>query len=284
MKPNEILTKEKLESDETFKISRFKEKIKKTRPHKHGGYYELIFLNQGEGFHWIEEESYLVCPPDLYFMKPDQLHCWQFTSIPKGYVVLFKEAFLDPLSEAPLIRLISQLNAVNRVKLDGIIDLNPVFETIFEVYKNETPYTTDIILGYLRSLFAMILKFSPAQSTKQMEPIQSPYDRFIHLIQKHCPHIHQVREYAGLLNISPQNLNALCKKQNGSSARDHISRQMLIEAKRNILHTDKSINELADHLRFNDASYFVKFFKKHTGETPFQFREKYFEGENSAKT
>lgn len=279
MKPNEILTKEKLESNEVFKVSRFKEKIKKTKPHKHGGYYELIFLNQGEGFHWIEEERYQVAPPDLYFMKPDQLHCWQFTSIPKGYVVLFKEEFLNPLSEAPLLRLISQLNAVNRVKMDGIMDVNPIFETIFDVSQKDNPYAKDIILGYLRSLFAMILKLTFNQKPAQNEPLTSTYEQFIHLLQKHCPQIHQVKEYAGMLNTSPQTLNAICKKQTGSSARDHLARQMLIEAKRNILHTDKSINELADHLQFNDASYFVKFFKKHTGETPFQFREKYFEGE-----
>ncbi|MFC0654389.1 MULTISPECIES: AraC family transcriptional regulator [Mongoliitalea] len=33
---------------------------------------------------------------------------------------------------------------------------------------------------------------------------------------------------------------------------------------------------MADLLQFNDASYFVKFFKKHTGETPHQFRGRYF--------
>jgi len=46
-----IDTKNKLDEGLTFKISRFKEQIKKTNPHKHEEYYELIFLSAGEGFH-----------------------------------------------------------------------------------------------------------------------------------------------------------------------------------------------------------------------------------------
>ncbi|WP_293010634.1 AraC family ligand binding domain-containing protein, partial [Mongoliibacter sp.] len=90
-----ISTKNKLESQELFKISRFKPLIKKTKPHKHEGYFELIFIAEGEGFHWIETESYQVQTPDFYFLKPGQLHFWQFTAIPKGYVMMFKEEFVD---------------------------------------------------------------------------------------------------------------------------------------------------------------------------------------------
>jgi hypothetical protein len=43
--------KNKLDKGLSFKISRFKEQIKKTNPHKHDEYFELIFLFEGEGFH-----------------------------------------------------------------------------------------------------------------------------------------------------------------------------------------------------------------------------------------
>ncbi|TVP54548.1 MAG: cupin domain-containing protein, partial [Mongoliibacter sp.] len=69
-----ISTKKKLQSEEYFKISRFKPLIKKTKPHKHEGYYELIFIAEGEGIHHVETESYQVQTPDFYFIKPGQLH------------------------------------------------------------------------------------------------------------------------------------------------------------------------------------------------------------------
>ena len=80
-----------------------------------------------------------------------------------------------------------------------------------------------------------------------------------------------------MLHTTPQNLNAVCRKYTSKSASEHITNQMMLEAKRYILHTDMNIGEIADALHFNDASYFVKFFKKQARVTPFQFREKHFQ-------
>ncbi|HSI74402.1 MAG TPA: hypothetical protein VK957_00840 [Lunatimonas sp.] len=60
-----IITKNKLEIQELFKISRFKTLIKKTKPHKHEGYFELIYIADGVGFHWIELENYQIKTPDV---------------------------------------------------------------------------------------------------------------------------------------------------------------------------------------------------------------------------
>jgi hypothetical protein len=115
LQKGQINTKNKLDEGLLFKISRFKEKIKKTSPHKHDDYYELIFLSEGEGFHWIETEKYMVSPPEFYFLKPAQLHYWQFTSIPKGFVILFKAEFFDNLKETDIINLYRQLTDKFRV-------------------------------------------------------------------------------------------------------------------------------------------------------------------------
>ena len=78
MENNHIDIKNKLDEGLTFKISRFKEQIKKTKPHKHDEYNEFIFLSEGEGFHCIESEKFMVSTPEFYFLKPGQLHFWQF--------------------------------------------------------------------------------------------------------------------------------------------------------------------------------------------------------------
>ena len=82
---------------------------------------------------------------------------------------------------------------------------------------------------------------------------------------------------ASVFSTTPQNLNTICRKHSGKSASELIIAQVILEAKRYILHTDNTINEIADILSFNDASYFVKFFKKEEGLTPVQFRQKYFQ-------
>lgn len=272
-----ILVKDKLK-EKVFKVSTFKPAIKRTKPHKHGGYYELIFLSQGEGFHWIESQHYKLAPPDLFFMKPDQMHCWQFTDIPKGYVLLFKDAMLDPIREAPLLGLIHQLKAITRVSMSGKSDLEPTFQGMLHEYEHPTPYAKEIILGHLRTLFALLLKFSPKENPNEpfVHSLSAVYQKFTDLLNEKCPGKNvTVGDFAEQLGTSAQNLNAICKKHSNMSANQHITAQLLLEAKRNVLHTDMTLNELADMLGFNDASYFVKFFKKHTGQTPHQFRQNY---------
>ena len=271
-----IHTKNKLDESLLFKISRFKEKIKKTWPHKHDDYYELIFLSEGEGFHWIETEKYMISAPEFYFLKPGQLHYWQFTSIPKGYVILFRADFFDNLKETDIINLYRRLTDKFRVPVPDNYNPEAILNELLKEYSEPSAYSSHIIHGYLRALFAKILQLAEIQSQENNVPI-SVYEKFQDLLVKECPRLHKVNDFAGLLNTTPQNLNTVCRKHSGKSASEHITFQLLLEAKRYILHTENTINEIAYTLSFNDPSNFVKFFRKHENLTPVQFREKYFQ-------
>ncbi|MGY6521942.1 MAG: AraC family transcriptional regulator [Mongoliitalea sp.] len=268
-----ISTKNKLDSQELFKISRFKPLIKKTKPHKHEGYFELIYIAEGEGFHWIETENYQIQTPDFYFLKPGQLHFWQFTAIPKGYVMMFKEEFIDAIKEIKILQQMQQLGELTRISHWQDPMVAHIFEDILRIFQSDAKNTEDVIKGYLRVLFAKISEHATGKASIVENPL---CDRFLSLLSQKSPILHRVADYAALLQTTPQNLNQSCKKKTGKTASEHISAQLILEAKRNILHTEQNINQIADLLQFNDSSYFVKYFKKHTGETPHQFRGRYF--------
>lgn len=275
MKAASIPFKNKLGEDQLFKISRFKEKIKKTRPHKHEGYSELIYLTQGEGYHWIETDKFKIEAPELYFLQSGQLHCWQFTSIPKGYVILFKETFFNSLQEVSILHLVKNLSAVVNISMLGQKDLTFIFDDIYQEFNAADAYSDQIINGYLRVLFSKLLQLSSTRAVNQSPNLL--YDRFLKMIVEQCPNVRNVNDFAIRLNTTRQNLNTVCRKHSGKSASEHILTQMLLEAKRYILHSEKSINEIAHLLNFNDASYFIRFFKKHENVTPLQFRAQHFQ-------
>ena len=276
MNDKQIDIKNKLEAGLTFKVSRFKEVIKKTRPHKHDEYFELIFLKEGEGFHSIEDEKFVVSTPEFYFLKPGQLHFWQFTSVPKGYVILFKEEEFDAIGERELLEMNHQLIAITRLGLAPENYPAGILEELFTEYQSHSQFSKPILHGLLMALFGKLLRLAEQEMKNPAIPV-SLFERFQQLLQKEIPRLHKVNLFASLLNTTPQNLNAVCMKQAGRNASEMISSRILLEAKRYILHTENNINEIAEILSFSDTSNFVKFFKKAEGLTPVQFREKYFQ-------
>lgn len=68
-------------------------------------------------------------------------------------------------------------------------------------------------------------------------------------------------------------LNSIAKSMLGKTCSALINAHMILEAKRNLLATANQINQIASHLGYEDVSYFIRFFKKHTGYSPEQFRQ-----------
>lgn len=81
-----------------------------------------------------------------------------------------------------------------------------------------------------------------------------------------------VRLLAERVNLSPGYLSDLLKKETGRNAQEHIHFYLIDRAKHSLLHTDKSISEIAYELGFDYPQYFNKLFKQKTGKTPMEYR------------
>ncbi|NJO89493.1 MAG: AraC family transcriptional regulator [Chloroflexia bacterium] len=80
------------------------------------------------------------------------------------------------------------------------------------------------------------------------------------------------KEFAQLLNISPNYLNAICKDIYNKTVSEIIQERIMLEAKRLLSHTGLSVSEISYKLGFKDNSYFGRYFKKATGLPPEKFR------------
>jgi len=77
------------------------------------------------------------------------------------------------------------------------------------------------------------------------------------------------------MNLSPYQLNEITKSSIGKTASELINEHIILEAKRYLLATPNQIKDIADHLGYEDTSYFIRFFKKHTGHSPEAFRHNF---------
>jgi len=273
---NDIAIKSKLDEEQLFKVSRFKEVIKRTKPHKHDAYFELIYLSEGDGFHWIDTQKFQITPPVVFFLS-GQLHYWEMTAIPKGYVMLFREGFFDLQND--LLNLIQLLENTVYVNPSPEDNLDFIFREMEYEYRNPSSNTTELIQGYLRVCLVKLLRHKEKHIlSAKTSGSDYVFRKFQQVIRSAHPISNfKVNEVAKQLDVSPQTLNAITRKIAGKSASELISEQVILEAKRFLLHSDKHVSEIAFALNFSDPSHFVKYFKKLTRETPQAFRSKYFQ-------
>ena len=93
------------------------------------------------------------------------------------------------------------------------------------------------------------------------------------MVEKEYAHLHTVQEYADRLNVAIRTLHKSVNECSGRTPLALINDRIILEAKRMVRYTNLMIKEISAELGFEDPSYFVKLFKRHTGFLPSEFRE-----------
>ena len=100
------------------------------------------------------------------------------------------------------------------------------------------------------------------------------FKKFINLVHTYCTTQRDVAFYADQLCISTRYLSAITKQVAADSAKEIIDDNMILELKMALQSTGMSLKEIADKYRFPDQSFFGRYFKKHTGMSPKEYRAK----------
>jgi len=108
---NQLQIKDKIETDKSIKITPFKKEIRKTAPHKHNNYFEIIYLSEGSGFHYIDSRKYEVDPPVMYFIRREQVHYWELNSEPDGFAVIIRKSFIERSLDDELKSLFTKISS-----------------------------------------------------------------------------------------------------------------------------------------------------------------------------
>ncbi|MDO4934724.1 MAG: AraC family transcriptional regulator, partial [Prevotella sp.] len=112
------------------------------------------------------------------------------------------------------------------------------------------------------------------QQTRHSQRHVSLVVSFRRLLAEHLAANRQPSHYASLLNISAVYLNEVVKSITGMNATSFIKNEVVLRAKRQLVHTDLSIKEIADSLGIDDHAYFSRMFTQATGVSPTLFRQK----------
>lgn len=266
---NNLTRKDKTSTGESLKVSAFRKHIRKTEAHRHNSYFELIYLTQGAGIHSIDNREFGIQPPVVFTVRQEQVHCWDITSEPDGFVLIIKKEFVENCIDRDIKRLIGELSshACLFPEDDSATD---IFSLLVREHHSEGKSKAAVVEGLLKALLAKLLGSALPQTDKGAK--SQLLGKFMELLEQEGRPFNRLNHFAEWLNTTPQNLNAICRKQMGRSATEVQAEHIISEAKRQLTYTDRTVSEISFALGFNDPSHFVKYFKRHTQATPQAFR------------
>lgn len=148
-----------------------------------------------------------------------------------------------------------------------------------EINQNLDEFSLDIILSSVELLLKYTDRYFNRQFLTRKPFYQDSVERFSKLVDAHLDSaveqesgLPTVNQLAMAMNMSPNYMSDLLRKQTGKSAQELIHHQLIEKAKYRLLNSDDSVATIAYGLGFEYPQYFSRIFKKKTNMTPQQFR------------
>jgi len=253
-----------------------------TKPHR-TDFYHIFWFQAGTPVHTVDFVQIEIKPDTLLFLSKDVVHYFDANGDFEGKLILFTDVFFCQ-SEADALFLKSsilftEMFSVVPLQTDGkdcvFRDLFRLMELEFNVEPNK--FQPQILKNYLENL----LIFSERERRKQgvfevKKSVNLDYvAAFRDLLEQNYKEQKQVGYFARKVYLTEKRLNLATRSILGKTPKELIDERVILEAKRLLAHTTKTVKEIGYELGFEEPTNFNKYFRKHSLITPSQFREQF---------
>ncbi|MFL1013582.1 helix-turn-helix domain-containing protein [Flavisericum labens] len=247
-------------------------------------YYSLIWIQKGNGTLKADFSEYDFDENVLLSFSPYQPFMISTKTDISGVVIHFHPDFFCIHKHHNEIACHGVLfnNIYNPPMVQVNENTTTSFEMIIEQLKEEMKKTAlaqyELLISYLKIFLITASRLKTEQQTEAQKATTNNEEPFIlqnlkNYIEKHYKTKHSASEYANMLAITPKALTRLTKAHFNKTLTDLISERIIIEAKRELYLTNKTVKEIAYELGYNDEYYFSRFFKKNADASPQLYRE-----------
>jgi|GEM_PF-1041825 AraC family transcriptional activator of pobA len=265
----------------------FKGKLIKSQAFK-SNYFVFVFITSGSGCIMVDNEKFKVGPNAFYYINPGHLRSINIAKSLKGYMMSTNEHFLKRYYKGDLYRDFPFLeySMIPPITIEGslVICFNDFLSSILKTYRCEKgPYKYQIINNlaitfqykikelFLTSNAEPYKKYNSSALVKHFMKLLD--ETFRGLVDGRIEKRATVKEYGNMLKVSPNYLSMRVKKETGRSVSQWIYTRAIADSQALLLNTDLPIARISEKLGFDEASNFIKYFKKKVGRTPKEYRE-----------
>ncbi len=257
-----------------------------TNPTEHApksidGFSALIMLS-GEATVQVNMKSYTIKPNTIVFFNPNSIiRSERVSSNAAGYFLAYSKGFINDiqvgLSTSLPIYMHFRMSPVLHVTQEDVTEILQVFQLMKRVlHSDKTLYRNEIVRSLFTTAFYIIAEINKREKEQQTKRgrCEVIFDEFMVLLEQHCRQERNVAFYAKLLSLTPKYFSTAIKEVSGKTAARWIDEAVILEAKTLLKYSGMSIQEIAYELNFSTQSFFGKYFKQHTGESPSRYKHK----------
>lgn len=246
-------------------------------------YFTIILIISGEGVAKVDFSDYSFTENTLFAFYPYQPFMLQSEKPIRGISIQFHHDFFCIYRHHKEI-------AANGILFNNIYEQPFIYldehckNTIFNLIqgianelKDEAFRKDEVLVSYLKILLVMATRIKLEQQSIQKENITNGKQQFIiqnlkNAIEDHFRTKHSASDYADMLNQTPASLARITKNHFKKTLSDLITERIIVEAKRELYLTDKTVKEIAYELGYEDEYYFSRLFKIKTDISPQIYR------------
>ena len=245
-------------------------------------FYEIALVTAGDGELEIDGARLPVSPRRVLVTAPGETRRWRLAPKSReglgGMLVFFEADFINAffgdakfLQNMPVLAAEAHHRslAASPRDFDNLVDVAGGMRDELRAVRDDSSHA---LRAQTYGLLVGLQRLGGCESRVPAVAGRALARRFIALVDERVALGESVTCYAQRLNVSARHLNQCVQASAGRTASETIHARQMLEARRLLLQTGMGVGEIADRLNFGDASYFVRFFKRHAGETPRQFR------------
>jgi len=247
-------------------------------------YFSLIWVTIGSGKLKADFAEYDFEQNSLFAFSPYQPYMFSADANVNGIAINFHSEFFciykhhkEVSSHGVLYNNIYQPPFV-KVDESSAATFKMLCEQIKREMQNPALAQHELLVSYLKILLITAARLKTQQQSQDQEILTNSKEPFIlqnlkDAIEANFRTKHSPSDYAGMLYISPKALAKITKAYFNKTLSNLINERIIIEAKRELYLTNKTVKEIAYELGYEDEFYFSRFFKINADVSPQLYRE-----------
>ena len=255
------------------------------QPHIHARLFQVFFMETGQVDFQEATRQHHLTGPCVLLIPPTALHGFVYSADATGRILTLSDSLIDSLfpgtvnpasagsALTPMLGAVQCLTDFDAVNSPDTVRrlLGDIDEELFD----SQPEKQAMLQACLHRLFLVLFRLwrqSEVVSASPNNPSVLYFRRFQQLVRQ-LGASQSIARLADELAITPVHLNRVCQAVAGKSASQLVQEHNIDEARKYLTYTSYSVSEIAYLLNFEYPNYFARFFRKHTGLSPTEFRE-----------